>query len=182
MFIYRSGDCKDSRKEPTTRWRRVRVIGGVGEGEESSGYVYIYIYIYIYNNIFFKGKTIRGMACVEGRVSAYRWTRHPLRCRRPFGRPPARPPAVAWPRRDSVGAVLYRQPGRPASRAGNRANVRHQFTGHSRTARYCSHSRRSLSLCVGRHTTTETRSRTGIICSYSYYLQYKTRSFAFRFC
>lgn len=34
----------------------------------------------------------------EGRVSAYRWSRHPLRCRRPFGRPPVRPPAVdAWP-------------------------------------------------------------------------------------
>lgn len=56
------------------------------------------------------------MACAEGRVSAYRWSRHPLRCRRPFGRPPARPPVVvAWPRRYSVGAVFTANPaGRPA--------------------------------------------------------------------
>jgi len=54
--------------------------------------------------------------CVEGRVSAYRWSRHPLRCRRPFGRPLTRPPAVdAWPPRlAGLGGRRLMPPTRPA--------------------------------------------------------------------
>lgn len=53
----------------------------------------------------------------EGRVSAYRWSRHPLRCRRPFGRPPSRPPAVdAWPPQlAGLGGSSLMPPTRPTS-------------------------------------------------------------------